>query len=319
MSAAKAVKASSPIYECPVSQVFAFILPHIKDKLSQSIQDKLRSGLISNGINGESLLFIDHICLIEMGIKHIRPRNIILSSISTLYEYQTFSSYIASFPNLKAYEKHFIQSKIDLNTFGRKSHSANWYQTIGITNTDDIIHFQQILQLSSFQIKCCNHVCKKTIKCSSFESLETRIKNNAGYIANEYALKYKKNPLNFFTYIHGKYVRVFCNSCKLNLKKCQHSNCKNHDKKSDLFADVNTEKQQQTNNQRRLRRIYNYISNYRYYCYNHEKCKQCESANASRFGTLIKPMPAIPITASEILPKLFIHISPFICKLCVFF
>ena len=73
--------------------------------------------------------------------------------------------------------------------------------------------------------------------------------------------------MSFFRYIHGKYIRIFCNFCKLALKKCECQDCYNYDLKSRFCVHYEVKNG--------LGRRFGDRVHCGYICYNHPKCDKC--------------------------------------------
>eukprot|EP01084_Bolivina_argentea_P249900 418497_1 len=73
------------IQNAPSYLLFDLLHPYFESLLDEDTQNKLYNGIISNGINGQTLPFIDQICLREMGICHIKQQNLILNAINKIY------------------------------------------------------------------------------------------------------------------------------------------------------------------------------------------------------------------------------------------
>ena len=229
-----------PIFQCTEIQAFEALLPLIEQHISSSTQRQLEDAMISNGINGESLLFIDQKCLNEMEFWNRHNQNIILSAISSLYNQDVFPKYIASYTEYKSFEKHFIQSNVDLNTFRKNGHSNKWYQSIGIdtsSNMSLLINFKSTFNLFTVQLSCSREyreICKEYITISNFDHLQSRMRGNLGYIANEFGRQNYRNyncSSNIYQYVYGEYVRVFWGDESSNVypRRCDHSKCKNRE------------------------------------------------------------------------------------------
>eukprot|EP01084_Bolivina_argentea_P020187 37564_1 len=150
------------IFNCKSHEIYDLLAPCLDD-LSQSDQNELQYALISNGINGESLIFMDQTCLTQMNITNPYTQMKILNTINTLYNYRTFSKYISSFDMFSSFKQFFINTWTDLQRMRNEGHTKTFYSDIGASNLNVRTFINTFRMLFSTTINCCNDNCKKLI------------------------------------------------------------------------------------------------------------------------------------------------------------
>eukprot|EP01084_Bolivina_argentea_P014119 26400_1 len=206
------------IFNTSYNFTYHILYKYLRHKIPKHSRKKLKAALKLHKINGEALMFINHLWLKKIGIIGSH-RNDILNAIHDIFNYETFSTYISTYPFLARYQHLFIQYKIDLNTFKNNYDSAKFYHLIGITNRYIIHQFKKLFPISFKRIvKCCN--CEEIIilsdKLYKFYKVNKIFRNT--FSPSVYRL------------VYGEYMRIFCQLCTYyDLHICEINGCQNND------------------------------------------------------------------------------------------
>eukprot|EP01084_Bolivina_argentea_P184662 318484_1 len=90
---------------------------YLSIQLLESTRHKLGEALKSQKINGETLMFFNESYFTKIQIYNKHQTIMIKQAINQIFNYETFSAYIATYPLLKRYQHVFIFHKIFFNIF----------------------------------------------------------------------------------------------------------------------------------------------------------------------------------------------------------